>query len=78
MSCNFVCKNKKIKAAILKRRLQTLNKKKENLIFAFIKNHPSQAAKMDNIEENVNLSIVPEVNLQISATTRLLQYISKN
>lgn len=74
--CNWIT-HKEVKKVFLKLRLRNLENKKSEVISWFICNHPEQAAKMDDIAKRAILPY-PELDFKISATTRLLTYISKN
>lgn len=74
--CNFIS-HKEVKKALLKLRLKNLQNKKAEVVFSFISNHPTHAARMDDVTKYAILPY-PGLELQISATTRLLAYISKN
>lgn len=78
MACNFIKKNKALKKFCLERRLKKLKNKVDYEIESIICMYPKEAARMDNIESNFPSSLFPKIRIEISATKKLLENISKN
>lgn len=62
----------------LKRKIKTLESKRDDEIISFILSNPSQAARADNIVENINSDSLNAIELKIKALRRLLIRYSKN
>jgi molybdopterin-guanine dinucleotide biosynthesis protein A len=62
----------------LKRKLRSLERKRNSEIVSFIESHPTQAARMDNLEKNINSESFREINFKINAINRLMSIQSKN
>lgn len=72
-------KNKGVlNAFCLKRKLRMLEEKRNKEIISFIMSHPSQAAKMDDLEKNINSDSLRAVDFKIKAVKRLLSKYSQN
>jgi len=76
--CSFLEKNKKLKTFCLKRRLKTLQLKQQAEVQNIISLYPKEASRMDLIEKSFPSQVLIEVDFKIKATSRLLNYISKN
>ena len=75
----FKIENKNsLKIFCLKRKLRNLEYKRNKEIITFIEFHPAQAAKMDNIEKNINSESLKAISFKIKALERLLSQYSKN
>jgi hypothetical protein len=76
---NFKIENKSaLKTFCLRRKLRNLEYKRDKEISTFIEFHPTQAARMDNIEKNINSESLKAINFKITAIQRLLSQYSKN
>ena len=67
-----------IRRFCLKRKIKTLESKRDNEIISFILSNPSQAARADNIVKNINSDSLDAIDLKIRALRRLLTQYSKN
>lgn len=67
-----------IRKFCLKRKIKTLENKRDNEIISFILSNPSQAARADNILKNINSDSLDAIDLKIKALRRLLTQYSKN
>lgn len=66
-----------IKIFYLKRRLKMLEYKRNREIIYFMESHPSQAAKMDNIEKYIDSKSFYMTNFKIKAISKLLEQFNK-
>jgi len=66
------------KTFCLKRKLRRLENKRNSEIVSFILSHPSQAARMDNLEKNINSETLKIIDFKIKAIRRLLDQYNKN
>lgn len=71
-------KNNTLKVFCLRRRLRKLKNKRNNEIASFILSCPNQAARMDNIEEDINSESIKALNFKIQSITRLLKQYNNN
>jgi hypothetical protein len=62
----------------LKRKLRILEEKRNKEIISFIMSHPIQAAKMDDLEKNMNSDSLSAIDFKIKAIRRLLSKYSQN
>lgn len=67
-----------IRKFCLKRKIKTLESKRDNEIISFILSNPSQAARADNIVKSINSDSLDAIDLKIKALRRLLTQYSKN
>ncbi len=67
-----------IRKFCLKRKIKTLESKRDNEIISFILSNPSQAARADNIVKSINSESLDAIDLKIRALRRLLTQYSKN
>ncbi len=67
-----------IRKFCLKRKIKTLESKRDNEIISFILSNPSQAARADNIVKSINSESLDAIDLKIKALRRLLTQYSKN
>lgn len=67
-----------IRKFCLKRKIKTLESKRDNEIISFILSNPSQAARTDNIVKSINSESLDAIDLKIRALRRLLTQYSKN
>jgi hypothetical protein len=70
--------NSTFKTFCLRRKLRKLENKRNNEIVSFILSHPSQAARMDNLEKNINSDTLREIDFKIKAIHRLINQFSNN
>lgn len=78
MDSNIVISKKNLKTFCLTRKLKSLEKKRSREIVNFIALYPQQAAKMDDLERNINSESLREISFKIEAINRLLNRFNHN